>query len=454
MRRLKKKVKKITREKAKTMLTFMAKRSERANSVIRRTRSRRLQRKFSQLCAANPVNQKSIVFSSFMGRAYADSPQAMYKRMVQDPFFDEWDFIWALRKKPFNKFNSTKTTATKLVQELGVNEDIFGESKYDEYSRAKIVRYSSKKYYRALAESKYWITNSRAQDGLFPSDNHKYIQTWHGTPLKRIGADIETGANAMYSQDQVSTLYKLESGRWDYLVSPSKFYTEKIKSAFGVANNSITKIVEKGYPRNDYLSNFNKEDVQIIRKKFKIPGSKKVLLYAPTWRDDQHDSRKGYTYDLGIDFDLLKERLGDEWVVLFRAHYFVANSFDFSKYKGFVYNASTHGDINELYVLADALITDYSSVFFDYSILQRPIIFFMYDKDQYKNLLRGFYLELEELPGSIVETNEELAGLIEDIDYYKTQHTVKLREFKQKFCSMDDGNASQRAIDFIFKETR
>ena len=122
-------------------------------------------------------------------------------------------------------------------------------------------------------------------------------------------------------------------------------------------------VLEAGYPRNDFLINHTPEDEAQIKRELGLPMDKKVILYAPTWRDNQHDAKLGYVYRTHMDFDALRREFGDDYVILFRAHYLVANSFDFKKYKGFVYDACGVTDINRLYVVADVLITDYSSVF-------------------------------------------------------------------------------------------
>ena len=209
------------------------------------------------------------------------------------------------------------------------------------------------------------------------------------------------------------------------------------------------KIIEKGYPRNDFLSNFNSSDVKSIKKNLGIPSKKKVILYAPTWRDDQHESGVGYVYESPVNFDYLKDELSNEYIILFRAHYFVANSFNFDKYKDFVYDVSNYSDINDLYVISDLLITDYSSVFFDYSILKRPIIFYMYDLDNYKSKLRDFYIDLHELPGEIVQKEEDLVKVIEKSNNFR--YNDKYKKFNNKFTYLEDGKATERVVSEIFK---
>ena len=181
-----------------------------------------------------------------------------------------------------------------------------------------------------------------------------------------------------------------------------------------------------------------------------IPSDKKVILYAPTFRDNQHQSGMGYTYQTEVNFQLLQEKLQDQYIILFRAHYLVANSFDFEKYQGFIYNVSDYDDINELYVISDFLITDYSSVFFDYANLKRPILFYMYDLEEYKEELRGFYIDISELPGEIAQTEQELLKLIENTKDFV--YNEKYQAFHEKYNYLDDGQATKRVVNKIFND--
>lgn len=426
-----------------------SKRSVKVHNMARKVGTERLRKRFKELTKNNKQDDKTVVFISFMGRGYSDSPLALYREMLSDPFFDDWKFIWVFKSINSKEFDGKSELAKSLLTDKALKQS--HENELAQYARATTVVYNTTEYYETLAKAKYWVSNSRIQDGVEPSKNHVYVQTWHGTPLKRLGADIEVGANAVHTTEKLAAIYKQESEKWDYLLSPSEFYTEKLKTAFVIDDSSNVEILEKGYPRNDYLVNYTKSDVERIKLNLEIPKNKKVLLYAPTWRDNQHDLKQGYTYELGADFDKLQKELGKDWVVLFRAHYFIANSFDFSKYEGFVYDVSQHLDINELYIVADCLMTDYSSVFFDYAILEKPIVFFMYDKQQYASELRGFYLGLDELPGDILETNDEVASTLKSIQNYTRNHSAKLKKFKKRFCYLDDGKVSKRVIDKIFK---
>src|SRR5690606_21771383 len=137
------------------------------------------------------------------------------------------------------------------------------------------------------------------------------------------------------------------------------------------------KVIESGYPRNDVLSNYSDTLISSIKKELAIPDEKKVMLYAPTWRDNEFYQKGKYRFEFQFDLERWKQEFGDEWVLLSRMHYLVAENFDFAAHDGIVYDVSGYPDIRDLYLISDLLITDYSSVFFDYAILNRPIVFFM-----------------------------------------------------------------------------
>jgi len=373
------------------------------------------------------TDETMIVFESFMGRAYSDSQKAMYKAMLKDEFFKDYKFVWAFKNPENYDFLSNDNTM--------------------------VIKYGSNKFYKCMAQAKYWITNSRLPEYLIKRKDQKYIQCWHGTPLKRLGFDIQVeGGNALNTISEIKEKYEDDAKRYDYMLSPSAFCTEKFASAFNLKKlKKENVIVELGYPRNDFLFNHTKQDVDNLKESLGIPKDKKVILYAPTWRDNQHTAGVGYTYNLNVDFDRLKEKLEKDYVIIFRTHYFVANTFDFEKYKGFIFNMSSHDDVNECYILSDIIITDYSSVFFDYANLKRPMLFYMYDLDEYQGKLRDFYFSLDELPGPIVKTQDELEMEILNIDSYMEKYKEKYEAFNNKFNYLDSGDCSERVIEKIFK---
>ena len=381
--------------------------------------------------ANQEIDNRLIVFESFMGRKYADSPKAIYEYMVNNPAYSEYHFVWFFKDRIMDEY-------------LHIEEN----------ERTELILWGSPDYYRTYAKAGYWITNSRIPKDIGIRDGQTYVQCWHGTPLKRLGFDIEVDANdARNTVQTVREVYENDASRYTYMVSPSRYCTEKYISAFNLkALGKEDIVIEEGYPRNDEIANYTDEDVERIRNSLGIPEEKKVILYAPTWRDNQHQSHVGYVYESPIDFTEMKNRFGDEYVVLFRAHYFINNKFDFAQFNGFVIDACLYPEINDLYVVSDILITDYSSVFFDYGILRRPEIFYMYDLDYYRDELRGFYISLDELPGPIVEKQEDLFDCINSLDewFASPEMQAKYEAFENKFTYLDDGHATERVVRRLF----
>ena len=234
------------------------------------------------------------------------------------------------------------------------------------------------------------------------------------------------------------------------MIAPNQFSLDVFRSCFMFDGEMLST----GYPRNDILHLEEESKAAMtaeIKKELGIPEGKKVILYAPTFRDDEYYDHAQYKFALQLDLDLLRKELGDEYVVLLRTHYFIVDSLDLTAYEGFAFNGSTYNDIARLYLISDILITDYSSVFFDFANLRRPMLFFTYDLEKYRDILHGFYIDVEEeLPGPMLFTTEEIVDSIrnlpEVVDKYKEKYDV----FYEKYCGWEDGNASKKVVEAVF----
>ena len=374
------------------------------------------------------VDEKVIIFGCFGGKSYTCSPKAIYEYMQTKPQFKDYKYIWAFREPEKYKY-------------------------LEERPNTIVVRQGKKQYQKYLAKAKYWIFNYKIPEHIYPKKNQVFVQCWHGTPLKRLGCDLIHFDNALNTIKGIKKIYKIVAKTFTYFISPSRFATEKFISAWNLEEiNKQDIIIEKGYPRNDFLYNYKKEDIQKIKEKLGIQDiNKKILLYAPTYRGDQHESGVGYTYKEEVNFARLQKELSEEYIILFRPHYFVANAFDFEKYNGFVYNVADIDDVNELYIISDVLITDYSSVFFDYANLHKPMIFHMYDLEHYRDESNGFYIDIKELPGKITRTDDELIDEILRVSK-EFVYNQKYKKFNEKYNYLDDGNASERVVNEIINQ--
>lgn len=383
--------------------------------------------RYNKIRASIATEEKTVLFSTFDGRNYSDSPKAIYLRMLSDPKYKDYKLVWVFREPE------------RHIEML-------------ENPNTYIVKANTTGFEEMCAAAKYWMFNHRISDHIYPKDDQVYVELWHGTPLKRLGYDIEVSDNAMNSKEEIRDKYRVDAEKFKYILAPSQFAADRFESAWNLRKSGKTDtLLIAGYPRNDFLINHTPEQAQKIKEKLKLPADKKIILYAPTWRDNQHKASVGYTYELGVDFNYLREQLEDDYIILFRAHYLVASQFNFANYEGFVYNVSELNDINDLYVISDLLITDYSSVFFDFANLNRPILFYMYDLADYSNEIRGFYIDLKELPGNIVEKQEDLVAEIREVKYDTHYYVEKYKAFHEKFNPLDDGKAADRVLEAVIK---
>lgn len=361
-----------------------------------------------------PVKKNLIFYESFFGESYSDSPAAIYEYLIQN-YPKKFKHVWE---------------AEKGVEVKGT---------------AKTVERFSLKYYYYVSRASVWVTNTRFPLKLYKNKHTLYLQCWHGTPLKKLFLDMPMIYGVGWGNE--SKVVE-ESSRWDYLVSPNRFYSTHMRSAF----NYKGPILESGYPRNDRLYNDNNEEkILKIKRELGIATDKKVVLYAPTWREDTSKANGKHSFDLNLDLEKMRQLFGHDTVVLLRLHYHVSNNLTISETDDMFLNVSDYYDISYLYLISDILITDYSSVMFDYAHLERPMVFFMYDKDDYVGRLRGSYIDnIEEvLPGPIVNSNEELFDILKTVDQWTHLYDVKYRKFYQQFCQLGEGESSQLVVEKV-----
>ena len=267
--------------------------------------------------------------------------------------------------------------------------------------------------------------------------------------LKRLAFDLNDVVGGV--SNYKDKFYR-QKENWDYLLSDNPFSTEKFQSCFMYPKE---KILEYGYPANDPLYAPDREErARKIKEKLGIPADKKVIMYAPTWRDDNYYEIGQFKFDLDLDVNRLEKEFGDEYVLLLRLHYLVVEALDMSKYGEFAVNGSAYDDVTDLYLITDILITDYSSVFFDFANLKRPVLYYTYDLERYRDVLHGFYLSMEDdLPGPMLLTNDEVVDAIKNIDQIQEKYKDRYEEFYNRFCCIDDGHATERVVNKIFKES-
>lgn len=376
---------------------------------------------FNIIASLFTVKKKSVLFESFNGKLPSDNPYYIYLELKkQQP---DWDLVW------------------------GVKPSLYDKAK-KEFPDFKFIKRFSLKWLFFTPRSQFWVFNARMPHWLKKNKGTTYIQTWHGTPLKKLGLDIETVSmpgtdNSVYKREFI-----FESSRWDYLIAPNEYSKKIFKRAFGFKN----KFLDTGYPRNDILVQKKNDDNYKRQLKKRILGKEdgRVILYAPTWRDDYFISKGNYKFYMPFDLEQIVSILNPSDIFIIRPHYLVGDTIDIT---GFERNVKVclEEDINELYLISDMMITDYSSVMFDYAILERPMMFYPYDIEHYQEELRGFYFDYNEVPGPIVT---DTPSFYEQLKYFcrtglSREHEGKIQAFNLMFAGWELGDASQKVSQIV-----
>lgn len=367
-----------------------------------------------------PINKSVILFESTVGRSYSGNPKYIYEELVRQGLDIRFNCIWILE--------DTRTAIPGKCIKL-------------KKMRGKHLLFAS--------IARLWIVDSRISRFFFKRKGCRWIQTWHGTPLKRLALDMQIMNIAGDTNlNQYQSQFVDDAQQWDFLVSQNLYSTDRFKSAFGYCGT----VWELGYPRNDILfSCNNKSSINIIKTNLGLPLNKKVILYAPTWRDDEYIAPGKWKLNLHFNLDRMVDQFGNEFIMVIKQHYFQQDDIQLTtSQKNFVYTFDSSQDIQLLYLVSDLMITDYSSVMFDYSILKRPMIFYLYDFEKYKNELRGFYFDIsKEGPGPIVTDEEQLILAISSWETIFDDYFEKYSCFVEKFNDLDDGKAAVRVVDKI-----
>ena len=350
-----------------------------------------------------------VVYNSFNGR-YADNPRAVFEALrAARPGFDH---VWLADSRHAAQFPADVATVP-----------VAGPEATAALESADVV----------VANCHLTLAPWRKRPGTL------YLQTWHGTPLKRIHRAAVTvpGEEAMAELDA-------EIALWDRLVSPSPAATELLRTAFGYTG----AVLESGYPRNDLLAGPGVEGRRAAaRRRLGVAEGTTVVLYAPTYRDDQVDGEVGR---LGLDPQALAERLGEDHLVLLRRHYYLGHQRSLPDTDQ-ARDVSAHSDIAELHLVADVLVTDYSSSVFDFAVTGKPVVLFAYDLEHYRDRLRGFTLDLDtDLPGPVVTDADQLGAVLADLPALRRDWAERYAAFRERFCHPDDGHASQRVLQAVW----
>ena len=346
-----------------------------------------------------------VLFNSYAGRKYDDSPKAVYEAMRSDPRFSSYRVVWAFH-----------------------DPDAF------EVPDAEKIRTDTPRYFLTALRARVWLTNSSVERGLrFKKRGTLYVNTWHGTPIKQMGTDVGEDNKSFRSRG---------TGEIDAFCVQGEYEAEIFGRAFCIPEE---KILRSGLPRNDELARADEGRRRSLRASLGIPDGRRVVLYCPTFREYDQVAGHAVAMKPPMDLGFWERELGETHVLLVRAHYEVTRAMEIAD-SPFVKDVSAYPSLNELIIASDVLVSDYSSVFFDYSITGKPMLHFCYDYDEYQEK-RGMYFDVREwLSGSATEKG--LIDALKSLDV--SRESVRTMAFRNRFVDYS-GNASRIVLDRLYE---
>lgn len=349
------------------------------------------------------TDNKLILFNSYAGRKYDDSPKAIFEEMREDVRFKGYRFVWAFHEPD------------RFVVE-----------------GAEKIKTDSFLYFKTALSARVWVTNSSVERGLrFKKKNTFYLNTWHGTPIKKMGSDIATDNQSFGSKGK---------NRTDVMNTQSYFEADVYSQCFGIPRNHF---LEVGLPRNDALVKYSVEEREEIRRKLGLPADKMVILYCPTFREYEKDENLGVVLAPPMNLNIWKRELADKYILLFRAHYEVSRIMEIQE-NNFVRNMTDYPILNDLMIASDILISDYSSIFFDYSIMDKCMLHFTYDFSKYEEK-RGMYFDIR-VYISGADNEKDLIDILKKMTFEDEVERTKL--FREQYMNFY-GDATRQTVNCI-----
>ncbi|EHD0005782.1 glycosyltransferase [Staphylococcus pseudintermedius] len=391
-----------------------------ASPILKRAKSKYQKKvnQYAQLYHSTSIKPHQILYQVRDGKSITDSPYAIFLGLNAHETFSNYQHIWVV--------NHPDTL-------------VFYQEKFKVFQNVSFVIKESNEYLKALTESKFLINNATFPAYFTKKPQQIYINTWHGTPLKHMGFDVKN--NLKGSQNTMKNF--LAS---DYMISPNAHTTNIFKHAFKLDGLYSGEILEIGYPRIDLTINTTANEAREYLAEHLNLKKNPIILYCPTWRGKNVNDPENSLLNVFEEIKLLNQKLPHQ--VLVKVHPFV-----YSKAKEMPelkpYLVTDFLDTNQLMPAVDLMITDYSSIFFDFLVTDKPIVFYVPDLDKYQNE-RGVYIDLCALPGPVADNIQDVITLVSNESYKDADVQEKYAKFKHNFVNYENGSVTERLIESVF----
>ncbi|EGQ4173276.1 glycosyltransferase [Staphylococcus pseudintermedius] len=391
-----------------------------ASPILKRAKSKYQKKvnQYAQLYHSTSIKPHQILYQVRDGKSITDSPYAIFLGLNAHETFSNYQHIWVVDHP---------------------DTLVFYQEKFKVFQNVSFVIKESNEYLKALTESKFLINNATFPAYFTKKPEQVYINTWHGTPLKHMGFDVKN--NLKGSQNTMKNF--LAS---DYMISPNAHTTNIFKYAFKLDGLYSGEILEIGYPRIDLTINTTANEAREYLAEHLNLKKNPIILYCPTWRGKNVNDPENSLLNIFEEIKLLNQKLPHQ--VLVKVHPFV-----YSKAKEMPelkpYLVPDFLDTNQLMPAVDLMITDYSSIFFDFLVTDKPIVFYVPDLDKYQNE-RGVYIDLCALPGPVADNIQDVITLVSNESYKDADVQGKYAKFKHNFVNYENGSVTERLIESVF----
>lgn len=407
-------------------MRLMMKNPEEAITYSRNLKDKERRNTYAKyLC--EPIEENWVLYESFYGKGMVCGPYALFKAFQKRPDFQQYMHIWSI---------SVEEELERLQEQ------------FKDFANVKFVLRKSNEYTEYLAKSKYLINNDTFFYFFIKREGQIYLNTWHGIPMKKLGYDVPDGIIAQHNSFRNFLMT-------DYLLAWNGHMGDIYQRAYKLNDMYQGKIVLEGCPRND---NTLTTETKSVKSKLRNAGvglveGKRIILYAPTFRGTNLQTAENNYAEVKKFMAELEEKISsDEYQILYKPHHLI---YDQLKKEGIKDAQVIPGyfDANEILSVTDILISDYSSIYFDFLITDRPIVFYVPDEQEYEEY-RGLYFKAEKLPGAVCRTVEQVSAAISAERNYKEEYGVIHNGFKEWACSYDDGHVSQRVLKVFLGERK
>ena len=391
-------------------------------SFIKKLPTLALAAKYAKFFKRTPVDENVIFYSSHQGAGMLCGPYAMFRELMESRDFDYYTHVWQINDAREKK---------QLKKELC------------DWTNVRFVKKNSRGYFKALTGAKYLFINNTLPFYFTKKPEQVYVNTWHGIPLKTLGYDVPDGK---YTARNMTRNFLLT----DFLISPCRFMTKIYLESYKLGGIYTGKLLENGYPRNDMILSTKRDDIieKLINRGIPIDETRKIILYAPTWKGASFQRAENdiASYDEFCDY-LYNHIDTQKYQILIKPHPMVYKQLSKREKRRGRYIPQSI-DTDELLSVTDVLVSDYSSIFFDFLLTDRPIIFYIPDLESYREY-RGVYFGLHELPGPYSGEMSDIAGWINRAETLRSQYGSAYEKMRTWSCEFDDGRVTEKVLKAV-----